>query len=112
MEINAEREGATVIARPMGRLDGSNASEFQEALEGAIEETDKALILDFQHISYISSAGLRVILLTARTLQGNGGEMALCALDAPIREVFAISGFDTIIPIHGTRDEALASVGG
>ena len=112
MEINAEREGATVIAKPMGRLDGSNASEFQEALEGAIEESDRGLVLDFEDISYISSAGLRVILLTARTLQGNGGSMALCALDAPIREVFAISGFDTIIPIHATRGEALAAVSG
>ena len=112
MEINAERDGATVIARPTGRLDGSNAGEFQEALEGAIEESDRALVLDFEDISYISSAGLRVILLTARSLQGNGGQMALCSLDAPIREVFAISGFDTIIPIHGTRDEALAAVSG
>ncbi len=112
MDINAERDGTTVVAKPAGRLDGSNAGDFQEALDAAIEESDRALILDFQDIAYISSAGLRVILLTARTLQGNGGAMALCSLDAPIREVFAISGFDTIIPIHDTRDAALASIAG
>ena len=77
-----------------------------------VQEAQKALILDFEQVSYISSAGLRVLLVTAKTLQGNGAELALCSLDDPIREVFGISGFDSIIPIHDSRAEALAAVNG
>ena len=77
-----------------------------------MSETERALILDFEQVSYISSAGLRVLLVTAKTLQGNGAELSLCSLDDPIREVFGISGFDSIIPIHASRAEALAAVKG
>ena len=86
MKINAEREDEAIIARPDGRIDGSNAGEFQAALEAVIEEGDRALILDFASVSYISSVGMRVILLTAKTLQGNGSVLVLCSLAAPIRE--------------------------
>ncbi len=112
MDINAKRDGTTVIARPAGRLDSFTAGEFQEAVEAAMEDTDRALILDFQDVPYISSAGLLVILVTARTLQGNGGALALCSLATPVREVFAISGFDAIIPIHTSCNDALAAVAG
>ena len=110
MEISTERDGATVVAMPTGRLDGSNAREFQDALDAVIQDDDRALILDFGEVSYISSAGLRVLLVTAKTLQGNGAALSLCSLDDPIREVFGISGFDSIIPIHASRGDALAAV--
>ncbi len=112
MEINTEKDGGTVVASPTGRLDGSNAREFQDALDAVVQDTERALILDFEQVSYISSAGLRVLLVTAKTLQGNGAELALCSLDDPIREVFGISGFDSIIPIHSSRAEAIAAVQG
>ena len=110
MEISTERDGGTVVAMPTGRMDGSNAREFQDALDAVIQDNDRALILDFGEVSYISSAGLRVLLVTAKTLQGNGAELSLCSLDDPIREVFSISGFDSIIPIHDSRGDALAAV--
>ena len=112
MAISAEREGGTVIAKADGRIDGSNASEFQVDLQAVIEDSDKVLILDFESVSYISSAGLRVLLLTAKTLAGNGAKLALCSLSEPIREVFRISGFDNIIPIHDSQAEAAAAISG
>lgn len=112
MDISTENDGGTVVASPAGRLDGSNAREFQDALDAVVPDAERALILDFEGVSYISSAGLRVLLVTAKTLQGNGSALALCSLDEPIREVFGISGFDSIIPIHASRADALASVSG
>ena len=112
MDISTEQAGSAIVATPEGRLDGSNAREFQDALDTVVSETERALILDFEQVSYISSAGLRVLLVTAKTLQGNGAELSLCSLDDPIREVFGISGFDSIIPIHASRAEALAAVKG
>ena len=85
MGINIEREGATVVAKIDGRLDGANAQEFQGDLTDAIEDSDRAVILDFADLSYISSAGLRVILITAKALKRQDAELAVCSLSDPIR---------------------------
>ena len=112
MEVTSERRDGILCARVSGRVDGTNAMEFEEALRSAIEEGDRAVLLDFESLSYISSAGLRAVLLTARALQKRDTAFVLCSLAEPIREVFEISGFDKIITIHPSRAGALASLGG
>ena len=109
MAVETERQGDTLIAKTDGRVDGANAREFQTALEAAIGDSERAVILDMTELSYISSAGLRVILLTAKTLQNQNAKFAVCSLSGPIREVFEISGFDKIISIHATQADALAA---
>lgn len=111
MEIQAEREGRTLTAKATGRVDGVNASEFEQTLRDAIEEEDAAVILDLAGITYLSSAGLRAILLTARSLSQRKAKFLLCSPSAPIREVFEISGFDKIIPVHDSHAEAVAAIG-
>lgn len=110
MNITQERQGDTLIVAAAGRVDGSNSQEFQQALEGAIDEGDRAVVLQLQQLSYISSSGLRVMLMVARTLQKRGTKFALCELTESIREVFEISGFDRIIPVHDTQSAAVAAV--
>lgn len=112
MAINIERDGGTVIAKIDGRLDGANAQEFQGDLTASIEDSDRAVILDFENLSYISSAGLRVILITAKALRRQDAELAVCALSDPIREVFEISGFDQIIPVRDSQADAIAAING
>ena len=110
MEISAEREGGVVIAKANGRIDSSNSREFHSGLEAVITDDDSAVVLNFEDVSYISSAGMRVILLTAKSLQSSGAKFVLCSMDESIREVFKISGFDKIIPIHGSQSQALTAV--
>ena len=109
MEVETKRQGDTLIAMTDGRIDGANAREFQTALDAAIDANECAVVLDMERLSYISSAGLRVILLTAKALQGRNRKFAICSLSESIREVFEISGFDKIIPIHASEVEALAA---
>ena len=109
MELETERQGDTLIAKTDGRVDGANAREFQSALEAAIDDNTSAVILDMERLSHISSAGLRVILLTAKSLQGRNAKFAVCSLSESIQEVFEISGFDKIISIHPSQAEALAA---
>ena len=112
MEISTERVGNALIVMPSeNRVDGTNARDFQVGLETAIEETDSAVIFDAETLTYISSAGLRAILLVVKSINRRGGKFAVCSLSDPIREIFSISGFDNIIPIEATRDEALAAIG-
>lgn len=110
MEITAETESGTVIARASGRIDSSNSREFHSKLEAVVAADDPALLLNFEDVSYISSAGMRVILLTAKSLQKTGVRFALCSMNDSIREVFKISGFDKIIPIHQSQSDALTAV--
>ena len=112
MKVTIERNGETLVAMAEDRVDGTNASEFQQALEAAINDSDRVVILDCENLSYISSAGLRVVLLTARALQRQNSKFAVCSLSEQIREVFEISGFDKIIPVHSTREDALGELGG
>ena len=110
MEISAERDRGAVIARASGRIDSSNSREFHSGLEAVVNDDDSAVVLNFEDVSYISSAGMRVILLTAKSLRSSGMKFVLCSMNDSIREVFKISGFDKIIPIHGSRSDALAAV--
>ncbi len=95
-----------------GRVDGTTAREFHEKLDAAVTPEDDAVILDMERLSYISSAGLRVVLIIAKALQRQNSKFAICALSVAIREVFQMSGFDKIIPVHDSRVEALASLRG
>ena len=113
MNIETERVGKALILKPSdSRVDGTNAREFQAGLEVAIDETDKTVVLDAEALTYISSAGLRAILLVVKSLNRQGGKFAVCSLSDPIREIFAISGFDNIIPIESTKEQAIKAVGG
>ena len=112
MKLNTERDQGVLIAAVTGRIDGFNAPEFEHAVQGAIGDEDRAVVLDLEHLSYISSAGLRVILMTAKGLQQAGGQLMLCTLSPPVREVFEISGFDQIILFHPSRAEAVAAHNG
>ncbi len=112
METRTDRTGGVLVVRTGGRLDGVNAREFEDALQGVIDDSDRAVILDLGRLTYISSAGLRVILLVAKTLQRQDGNLAVCSLSGPVREVFEISGFDKIIQTHDSQAEAIAALTG
>ena len=111
IEVKTERQNGVLSASVDGRIDGSNVVEFEETIRGAIDKDDRAVIMDFEKLSYISSAGLRAILLTGKTLGSQNAKLVLCSLPDPIREVFEISGFDRIFTIHPSRTEALAALG-
>ena len=110
MGINAERANGTVIAKADGRIDSSNSREFHSDLQTVVAESDTTLVLDFEDVSYISSAGMRVILLATKNLQKSGMRFVLCSMTDSVREVFTISGFDKIISIHNSQAEALSAV--
>ncbi|WP_419945493.1 STAS domain-containing protein [Candidatus Poriferisodalis sp.] len=110
MELAQERDSDTNVISPAGRVDGSNSADFHEALGAAISDDDSRVILDMGGIDYISSAGLRVLLLVAQRLGGNSTPFAVCSLAASVDEVFRISGFNQIITVYGTLDEAKAQL--
>lgn len=109
MDVTSERRGSTVIINTAGRVDGSNASEFQDALEANIGAEDSAVVLNLAELDYISSAGLRIILLSAKNLRQREVGFSICSLSSSVHELFIISGFDQIIAIHSSPETALAA---
>ena len=110
MDISHERSEKALILRPGGRIDGQNALDFQSGIDAAIGDSDLAVILDLSELAYISSAGLRVILLLAKTLRSRNIQFSMCAISDSVKEVFEISGFGKIIATHDTREDALETI--
>ncbi|MDE0528340.1 MAG: STAS domain-containing protein [Truepera sp.] len=108
--IEWERRDGILVATLTGRIDGSNASEFQKTLEAGIDPGDYALILDFEQVSFISSAGLRVVLILAKRFNEPGKEFRICTLSDPVRGVITMSGFDRIISVHESQTAAIDAV--
>lgn len=112
LAIQTEEVGGTLIARLDGRVDGQNAQDFQAAIEGLLAGKDVKLILDLEQVSFLSSAGLGVLLALARQLHKRAGKISVCALSDSIRGVFLISGFHKINPTHATREDAISAFSG
>ncbi len=112
MDLNTEKSNGILIAAPEGRIDGINALQFQQALNEKIDDSVSGVVIDMSDLNYVSSAGLRAVLLISKALQQREARLVLCALQAPIREVFQISGFDQIIDISEDREAAIASISG
>ena len=110
LAIQAEQVDGILIARLDGRVDGQNAQEFQGALESLLAGKNLNLLLDLEQVSFLSSAGLGVLLAIARQLHKRAGKIAVCSLSDSIRGVFLISGFHKIIPTHANQKDAIVAI--
>ena len=110
IDIKWRREGDIAIAALLGRIDSSNSNDFLAMAEEGLSPGDGGLLLDFEKVSFISSAGLRVCLILARKLSSSRRAFAMCSLSEFNREVIAVSGFDKLISVHSTAEAALSSL--
>ena len=112
MQIKTEWGKGILVLMPEQRIDGSNATKFHDTLSLAIKNTDGSLLLDMERLTYVSSAGLRVILIASKTLENRDMKLLVCSLSVKVRRIFQISGIDKMVETHNAREEAIASVRG
>jgi stage II sporulation protein AA (anti-sigma F factor antagonist) len=110
MDIVQDRDNEVVIIKLKGHLDSSAAPSAEAGFAAALGGGPPHLAIDFTELDYISSAGLRVLLILARKVQEMQGKVALFGLLDNVREVFSISGFDRIFAIAADRAAAIAAV--
>ena len=108
IEVAEEREDGALVLLPVGRLDSANARAFEAIVMERVGAGEQRLVVDFSRLNFISSSGMRVLLLAAKQLHAKQGTLVLCSMQDHIHEVFQISGFDQIIPIRDSRQAALA----
>jgi len=104
MQIHETQKGNSVVVSVEGRLDSSNSGDLEKRLLDLLDKGKYDMIVDFSRLDYISSAGLRVLLMAAKRTKAAGGQVALAALNDNVREVFDISGFTSLFPIIAKED--------
>jgi anti-anti-sigma factor len=83
-----------------GRLDGASSSTHEKALQDLLVGDVHSINIDLSELDYVSSAGLRVLLVAAKAAKAKGGKVTLISPKPSTMEVLKISGFDKIIPIQ------------
>ena len=107
MEITVTVAGEVKVIRIEGKLDTQTSPDVQAQLTQLIDQGETKLVVNFEKLAYISSAGLRVLLAAAKQLKGNSGELRICSLNEVVQKDFDISGFTTILTVTKTEPEAL-----
>ena len=113
MEIHDERVGNTCVVTAKGRLDGSASTAFTDRIGGLIASSNPKLLIDFSGVDFVTSAGLRAVLVLVKKVNAAGGSFALCrSCRIPMREVLDITGFTSMFSIHPARADAIAALSG
>jgi anti-anti-sigma factor len=110
METSSTLENGITMVTVSGNVDIAGSEILEAALNQHLNDGVSKLVLDLSDVGFVSSSGLRVLLKTAQSLQRSEGRMRLCEANETVREIFGISGFDKILEIAGSREEALTGM--
>jgi anti-sigma B factor antagonist len=107
MEISIAEKDDWTIVTVEGRMDTVSAPDFEGKIQERIAEGAKRLVVDLSRLEYISSAGLRCILVAGKSATGTGGRLCCCGLQGVVKKVFDVSGFTTLFPVYDSLEDAL-----
>jgi len=103
------RTGDITVVGMMERVNSVTAAAAEDGLRGIIDGGGMSLLLDFSGTTYISSAGLRVVLQAAKGMKAKGGRFALCSLQELVQEIFETAGLTRVVDLY--ESEAAARAG-
>lgn len=109
MDFKESKTGEFCVIELIGPLRTSAHADLQKILIGAIEKGENKIVVNCSGLTYISSSGLRVLLVALKKVVATGGFLRLAGLPDNIREILVISGFTSIFSIFSTLDEAIMS---
>jgi anti-anti-sigma factor len=107
MNVQVVKSADYTLVSVEGRIDTTNAMEFEKPMMEVIEGGCTKLILDCSGLNYISSSGLRVFLVVQKKMMAAKGQFRLCDLQPGIREIFDISGFSSIFSVFPDQKSAI-----
>ncbi len=115
MESSVRQIADVTVIRIGGRVDHATAKAFEEVLQPHIDDAAAAdpsskILIDLGELSFMTSAGLRVLMIAAKACAAQGRELAVAALLPAIAEIFKISRFDLVLKIHPTVEEGLSAL--
>ncbi|RJX33362.1 MAG: anti-sigma factor antagonist [Desulfarculus sp.] len=110
MDARCEKCGQVMVLALQGRLDTMAAPAFDAEVNRLLQASERLFLLDLSGLNYISSAGLRSLLMLAKQVDARAGKLVLCGLEEMISEVFQVAGFEAIFNICQDRAAGLASL--
>jgi anti-sigma B factor antagonist len=109
MEILDSKKDNVTILELVGRLDTTNYNVLEKKIIDLIDNNVVNILVDCSKLDYVSSSGLRILLMALKKIASAKGKFVLCSLQENIAEIFEISGFTSIFEIFPGRSEALGS---
>ena len=113
MEFSSRRLADVVVAAPAGQIDHPNAMKLQRALTPIVDEAaagKNPLVLDFTGVEYISSMGLRVLMVAARQMKSGNAPVAIAGLQPEVAEIFEIARFRFVVDVFPSVRDALVAL--
>jgi anti-anti-sigma factor len=110
MEIIQKEENGVVSIAIKGRLDADSSPEAETVVKEALEGDTNRLLFNLSELEYLSSAGLRVLLSAAKEMRRRDGKIVLCALNEFVKEIFEVSGFQSLIPITDSVESGIETL--
>lgn len=113
MQVSSSQSGSVRVLAVEGRLDHAHAKAFELALAPHLTDCTPAgspLVLDFSSVAYISSVGLRVLLLAAKQVKAQQGRLVIAALTPIVTEVFQVSHFNLVLQVFPDVAAAVADI--
>ena len=107
MEIKQNEENGIVSIAIIGRLDADSSPEAEKVVKDALEGQTTRVLFNLASLEYLSSAGLRVLLGAAKEMRRKDGKIVLCALNEFVKEIFEVSGFQSLIPIADSVESGI-----
>lgn len=108
LTITESHAGGVCVVALAGRIDSSNAGDFQSRLNALISSGEKSILLDFANVLYLTSAAFRALLVATDEAERRAARLALCSLASQVRELFEMGGLLDAFTVLGSREEALA----
>jgi anti-sigma B factor antagonist len=115
MEFSSRRLADVIVAEPAGRIDHPNAQRLEQALAPILDKSAAArtpLLLDFAGVDYISSMGLRVLMVAAKQMRAQGARIGVAALQPVVAEIFDIARFGHVLEVFPSVRDALKELSG
>lgn len=106
INITIEYDQGAAVFRLEGRMDATSAPLLEKKLAEHISDGKTKLVLDFAKVDYLSSAGMRLLLSTTKKLKEGSGGVHLCSVSEEVMEIIKMAGFERIIRIFPTEQEA------
>lgn len=113
MQFSSRSFADVIVAVPAGQIDHANAQALQQALAPILSEPPagtSALILDFSGVEYISSMGLRVLMMAAKQMRAKSSRIGVAALNPVVKEIFDIARFSNVTEVFPSVRSALEGV--
>jgi anti-anti-sigma factor len=110
VDIAEKRDGNIVVLGPVGRIDNETSSSFQTRVLDSIGSGAAAVLIDFSNVEYISSAGLRALMMASKQAKATGCRLSVAGLGSMVKEIFEISRFALVVQVFETTTDAIAAL--